>query len=1003
MGVQRVFLGWSRPALESTVDYLIDRYARGSLWQMDQVLLAVPGGRVGRAIGERLAFEADRRQAIVFPPRIVTVGHLPEELYVARRPFASTLVQQLAWARALRKVSRSCLRAFMAEPPTDPTDPHWMEMGILLWSQHCELAADGLDFRQVAQRGALVSGFRERDGVDGDGDAETASAAVSPRSDDATSDFQTAEGPTGEARRWTALADVQQVYLRLLDGLELWDLQTARLFAVEHHECRSERDLILLGMVDMSRAVRQMLEQVADRVTTLVFASEEEVARFDEFGCLRPEAWVRASIPVSDDQLRLVDGPLGQAQAVVDELAGLEARYAMDDVTIGVPQESLVPWIERECTRVGVPVRYGPGRRVEATGPVRLFRALADFLQSQRFDHLLELLQHPDFRNYLAGNYRRLVDRQSEFPDWEDDWSHLEKYVADHLPVRCTDSWLGTGIDTEGARRMADAIRGLCHRLAGEEQEPAAWVVPLQDWLEEIYGDRLVDDESFSDRQLMGGYQALQSGLDELRQVPPLLSDRVPAWKAILMTVTAMTDRQVPAPPAESAVEMLGWLELPWDPASVLIVTQMNEGTVPTSSNSDLFLPDSLRTGLGLDDNARRYARDAYALHALACSRQVLRLIVARRNAEGYPILPSRLLFAASDEVRAQRCLQFFGESSPSDRGGQHLLELQAVHGDDHTGNPSGKDQVSGLAVPEPDGRLDVNVLTVTDFRIYLECPYRFYLQRVLRLSATEEPHQELDGRAFGNLLHDVLEKFGLSEVRDADDAELISEFFLDELSSRFAFRYGRRPRPSLQIQRQQLQQRLHVFATKQAEWRQLGWQIIQTEVEAQTLETPWQDRHPEMALRGRVDRIDRNELSGQHAILDYKSADKAMPPRKTHHRRTSKGFAALLPEDWVDLQLPLYRHLASRWNITGPIELGYVILPRSLEDVGMKIAGWTEAELAVADSVACGVVAAVRQGIFWPPADAARELNVWDGFDRICQVGVFDRSVAEPCAESRK
>lgn len=173
---------------------------------------------------------------------------------------------------------------------------------------------------------------------------------------------------------------------------------------------------------------------------------------------------------------------------------------------------------------------------------------------------------------------------------------------------------------------------------------------------------------------------------------------------------------------------------------------------------------------------------------------------MARRNAEGYPILPSRLLLAASDETPAQnRRWRFFGdhETTGEDEGTHIQGAGPAIH----------EQLPRCLEVPAPEGLHPVVALSVTDFRIYLECPYRFYLQRVLRLEATEEPQQELDGRAFGNLLHDVLEQFGLSEACDSDDDSLISQFFLDELSSRFAFLYGKRPRPSLQIQRKQLQQ----------------------------------------------------------------------------------------------------------------------------------------------------------------------------------------------------
>ena len=102
------------------------------------------------------------------------------------------------------------------------------------------------------------------------------------------------------------------------------------------------------------------------------------------------------------------------------------------------------------------------------------------------------------------------------------------------------------------------------------------------------------------------------------------------------------------------AVELLGWLELPTDTAPAVIVTSLNEGFVPKSLNSDLFLPNSLRRRLQINDNQRRYARDAYALSVLLASRDEVQLIVGRRDADGNPLFPSRLLFAADEQTIAQ-------------------------------------------------------------------------------------------------------------------------------------------------------------------------------------------------------------------------------------------------------------------------------------------------------------------------------------------------------------
>lgn len=57
-----------------------------------------------------------------------------------------------------------------------------------------------------------------------------------------------------------------------------------------------------------------------------------------------------------------------------------------------------------------------------------------------------------------------------------------------------------------------------------------------------------------------------------------------------------------------------------------------------------------------------------------------------------------------------------------------------------------------------------------------------------------------------------------------------------------------------------------------------------------------------------------------------------------------------------------------------------------------MELANWTDAELSVADTVACHVVSAVRREDSGPPAELSHAPNAWDAFDRICQVGVFDR-----------
>src|SRR4029077_7505889 len=119
-----------------------------------------------------------------------------------------------------------------------PTEAlRWLQLAKILRHLHVELAGDGLDFAAVLHAGRKLGAFPQ-------------------------------------AARWQALAILQRRYLDLMDQQELWDLQTARLKAVEFREIHTESDIILLGTVDLNVTLRHMLDQVAAQVTVYVIAPE---------------------------------------------------------------------------------------------------------------------------------------------------------------------------------------------------------------------------------------------------------------------------------------------------------------------------------------------------------------------------------------------------------------------------------------------------------------------------------------------------------------------------------------------------------------------------------------------------------------------------------------------------------------------------------------------------------------------------------------------------------
>ena len=155
-------MDWNQPGLNSAVDYLINRYLdrAADRLDLDGVLVVVPGSRAGRRLSQLLSRKAAELEVALFLPIIQTVGHLPEHLYHPKRPFASELVQQLAWIEAIQK-EKSRAKKYFPNLPDSRETLDWMELAAMLSKVHRELAADGLDFQDVANHGISLKGFSD--------------------------------------------------------------------------------------------------------------------------------------------------------------------------------------------------------------------------------------------------------------------------------------------------------------------------------------------------------------------------------------------------------------------------------------------------------------------------------------------------------------------------------------------------------------------------------------------------------------------------------------------------------------------------------------------------------------------------------------------------------------------------------------------------------------------------------------------------------------------------
>ena len=910
MADTRYFLGWDRPILPAAAEWLWERYAGSSR----PCLVVVPTARAGRRLLEILAERAEASSAGPWlPPTIETVGRVPETLCALEEDAAGDWDAMLARVASLRQAGPATLEPLVPRPPAASDTLGWWRLAERLAQLSDDLAASQLTPAEVLQRASEL---------------EIDLGLSEPR--------------------WRALAELEQRYRAMLGRA---DRQQARAAAISGESCKSELPVVLIGVVDLSKQLHAILSQV-ENVTALVPAPAEHAAGFDAIGGLVAGYWL--SQPLSTPGPTFVPQPADQAVAVVEALAGWSA--SPDEISIAVGDEPSAPAMQRTLELAGAPSRVAAGTPLRRSGPALALELLSRFAATSSFDDLAAIARHPDLEPLLG----------------EEDWpSRLDDFASTFLQADLESDQAGPAEGRESLAPLRQSLAALLPDGCDRELTLPEWAPPIAELLEAIYGRSELllprDHDRIEAITALGKALRDLAGLDA--SSPQMI--RLPFDQAVGLLLDQASQINLPPASIGPAVELLGFLELPWDDAPHAAITDLNEGQLPATRQGDAFLPDTLRQSLGMPDAATRFARDRLLLQITLRSRPETRLFACRSSPAGDPRVPSRLLLAGDRDQRADRLRDYYPKESQLPAAPRvRLLE------------PGGQ---SRFLIPPPlMSQRVIDSLPVTAFRDYLACPYRFYLKHVERLGELDDRAVELDALAYGSLAHDVLEAFGRSDTAHAADPGKIETFLRDTLDTLAAHRFGARARPAVRVQIEQIRERLNVFAKQQARLTQAGWQIrrdlLETSLEAKLTI----DGRP-FTLRGKIDRVDEHPQLG-FRLLDYKTSDAGHKPEKTHVRRG----------EWIDLQLPLYRQLIEPLGVTDAA-LGYINLPKDPADAGLKLAQWSADELGLAMRVRDLVVMQVRQQKFWPPredppayADAFRRIAADQAMDR---PGLIQRS----------
>lgn len=935
------------------VEHLAAESTTGRTWDLSGLIVALPTSWATVRLAELLAQRAKRDRLTYRPPMLVTAGELPERLYTGDVPAAIEFEQTLAWARVLKRQSADQMRPLVPVMPESASLAAWLELAGTLRRLAADLASHQVPFSDVL---AVAETQSERD-------------------------------------RWMALERLHQLYLQELSVAGRSDLHQQRQAAVRDQRVRTDRRVVLAGTSDLNASITAVLDAMATKMVALIAAPKDQAFLFDRWGCVRPEAFAEFDLPLFDDHLVPAADVGDQAAAAVELLDEFSARHAPGEMVLGVTDPSQIAPAEIELESTGrSPYRY-TGWSVRMTAVGRLFDRTATLLTVPTWRSLASIVRHGDVHRYLSVKLEKVPSKRPG----EDFLVDLDRLLANHLPVRLGDPLPAKADENYPlAGRLAETVAEWLSPLTGQanwspegdRSAPslpiARWCERISEWLRTLYGGDQASDEASvtavdetaqaKDWDLTTAAVAkVEAILERFAALSSDLDEPVSVAVALEMIAGRLADLRVVDKQRPEQIPIRGWLDLAMDDAPAMVVIGLNHPFVPSAVTSDPFLPGSVRSQLRLGDNERRHARDVYAMQLMISTRRNVRFIVGKTAADGSPTPPSRLLASASADDIARRVRLLLD-------GKRDHRPLDSLWTTDRMASDLPIATLSPAECP-------VTMMSVTAFKAYLDCPYRFYLRYVLKLKPVDDSPRELAANQFGDLVHGALEDFGRSDAKDETDEQKIYAALRDFLHQYAASSFGDAVEPAVTLQIQQAERRLRFVAAEQALRIASGWKIHRTEA-AVSIRDAIKVGDRMIGLSGRLDRIDQHEDSGQWAILDY----------KTHGHKPEKKHLKKIPDTdryrWVDLQLPLYRLMIPQLGIETPadqVQLGYFNVSDKPEETKINIAKFSEELMTEAQELIEQCARRILNCDFAPSSEPVQ----YDDYSMILQTGVASRMLA--------
>ena len=967
MALKRVFLNWDKSLLSSSALELFKQVKGNRFFDLSHLLVVVPTSHAINNMSYKLTEIANESGCAILPPKIVTPQFFFSYQMNQKVPLET---QRILFFIEAIKLNESNLTSLFPNKRNKDNNLAWyLDKAERIIELANTLASIGLTIGEVLNN-----------------------------SDALKDDFD----------RFVELSLIEANYFELLKKAGLEDTNKVKTKnALNPKLPEGIAKVIFIAVSDPIPILTETIKILSSSIELEIWinAPIDLESTFDAFGRPEYDFWKEKDLNIPDfkNSVTLFDSP---RELVTDFINLIAEKNPSDnkeinisDISLILPDSSLEIAVRNSFLKHEIKTYNPSGVNLDKTLPCILFNAILEFILKQDYNSFANLIRNADFLSCMKLKIKNL-DYSSLFA--------MNDYMQNkYMPISFEDMLNAVELENKKTDKRIDRTA-----LAFYSQSLSI----LKGLLVETEGKEQFTEFAFS--KTIETYELIQSSIlselkenfsDSLKIIKDVINEVKESFgknykyneKDIALLTTRRLQNTILYPVQEDGtLPLRGWLELQWEEKKPFtFIIGMNEGIVPSVTINDMFLPDSLKKKLNLPCNDSRSARDAYILCSVIENSQTkyhINFIVMKTDQQGEYLKPSKLLLQSSNQGNFYKKLNYLF------RGESIVFKQEDMGTNDYP-----------LKYSVPDKKLHENKLSVTDFKDYLECPFRFYLKKILKYEEEiDDIKTDLDNREFGSICHEILKSLG-TKLKEKDGKELKSLLFKKLAYEKSKFSSSVPVEFSFYSLEQRLNKALEIMIedAETSEWEIKDLEkdftfILDSDKMEKWLGSPVKEKIS-FSIKGRIDRIDISKNNKTLRIIDYKTGSVSITPREEHYRLISARTNESIIKDytsfeingkeyrWLNLQLPLYVAIIqelSEYKGFRVDNCSYFVIPKSVTDT--KIISWGEVleqEIGAARKCAALIILNIAKGIFWPPSERAK----YDNYEKILYDISFGKYIA--------